>query len=221
MLSKTTQTVELSLVKEAVDIASKDEFKIAINQPTGDFFYDPWVIKPELKNTVWEKILNSLPNDHGEARIIILKPGTAYSCHADADDRWHLNLQSDQGYLIDLDSLKMYPLISDGIWYHMDAGKLHTAANFGATDRIQIVIRQLLRRNQLINPVHIKITIKSSAVDFRYQFDSTISPWLNRANKQGTINSFKFVNNEVSFNVENQLVDELTQIVPKIFEVTV
>jgi hypothetical protein len=221
MFCKTEYRVTPELMESAVLAIPNIDFRLTINQPTGKFFYDPWVIKPELKNTVWEKILNSLPNDHGEARIIILKPGTAYSCHADADDRWHLNLQSDQGYLIDLDSLKMYPLISDGIWYHMDAGKLHTAANFGATDRIQIVIRQLLRRNQLINPVHIKLTIKSSAVDFRYQFDSTISPWLNRANKQGTINSFKFVNNEVSFNVENQLVDELTQIVPKIFEVTV
>ena len=221
MLFQTTQTVDLSIVKEAVDIASKEEFKITINQPTGDFFYDPWVIKPELKNTVWEKILNSLPIEHGEARIIILKPGTSYSCHADADDRWHLNLQSDRGYLIDLDDLKMYPLLSDGIWYHMDAGKLHTAANFGSIDRIQIVIRQLLRRNQLINSVPVKITIKSNAVDFRYQFDNTISPWLNRANKQGTINNFKFVDNEVTFNVENNLVTELIQIVPSIFEVIV
>lgn len=219
MLSATLNFLDLSTIKEAVNTAPTDQFKCTINQPTGDFFYDPWEIKPELKGTVWEKVLNSLPVDQGEARIVILKSGTCYFCHADADDRWHLNLQSEQGYLIDISDSTMYPLLTDGIWYHMNAGRLHTAANFGSIDRIQLVVRQLLNRNKLNDPVTAKIVLKIKVADFRYQFDNTISPWLNLANKQGTINNFKCINDEVTFDVERTSLDSLYKIVPNIFEV--
>ena len=221
MLSQTNYTVDLSILKEAVDSIADQEFKITINQPTGDFFYDPWEIKPELKNTVWQKILDSLPFDQGEARIITLKPGTAYCCHADADDRWHLNLQSKEGYICDIDNLKMYLLSTDGIWYTMNAGRLHTAANFGSIDRIQLVVRQLLKKNMLSDPVYIKISSKSLSYNFRYQFDNTVSPWLNYANKHGIINNFKFVKDEVLFNIERNAIDSLNKILPDIFEITV
>jgi hypothetical protein len=96
----------------------------------------------------------------------------------------------------------MHQLQTDGIWYKMDAGRKHTAANFGHIDRVQLVVRHLLNRNKLVNPVDIKIALKIDTPDFRYQFDSTISPWLNRANKQGIIDNFKFINDEVSFSIE-------------------
>jgi hypothetical protein len=105
-----------------------------------------------------------LPFDKGEARIIILKPGTSYYCHADADDRWHLNLQSEFGFICDIDQSVMHKLSTDGNWYDMDAGRRHTAANFGHIDRIQLVVRQLLDRNVLVNPVDIKIVLKISSM---------------------------------------------------------
>lgn len=219
MLSPTKYSIDVAVLNEAVNQSQHTEFKYTINQPTGDFFYDPWIIKPELKGTVWEDILNSLPVKQGEARVIVLKPGTSYYCHADADDRWHLNLQSEYGYLLDLDNSTMHQLHTDGIWYDMDAGRKHTAANFGHIDRIQLVVRHLLDRNVLVNPVDIKIVLKINTPDFRYQFDSTISPWLNRANKQGVINNFKFVDSEVSFSIEQDCVESLKQILPDIFEI--
>ena len=221
MLSATHHIVDSSIIKELVNTVSTDQFKVTINQPTGDFFYDSWVINPELKGTVWEKVLESLPVDQGEARIIVLKSGTSYFCHADADDRWHLNLQSDRGYLIDIDNSEMHLLSTDGIWYHMNAGKLHTAVNFGSIDRIQLVVRQLLKRNILVDPVAVKITLKAEVRDFRYQFDNTVSPWLNVANKQGIINNFKFINDEVMFDINRSAVSSLKKIVPNIFEVTI
>jgi hypothetical protein len=219
MLSPTKYSIDVAILNEAVSQSHQTEFKYTINQPTGDFFYDPWEINPELIGTVWEDILNSLPVKQGEARIIVLKPGTSYYCHADADDRWHLNLQSEYGYLLDLDNSTMYQLHTDGVWYEMDAGCKHSAANFGHIDRIQLVVRHLLNRNVLVNPVDVKIVLKIDTPDFRYQFDSTISPWLNRANKQGVINNFKFVGSEVSFSIEQDCVERLKQILPDIFEI--
>lgn len=219
MLQVTNHQVDISLLKQALSTFNSEQFKLSLNQPTGDFFYDPWIIKPEFKNTVWENILSSLPYNQGEARIITLKPGTAYSCHADADDRWHLNLQSEFGFICDLENLQMYKLSTDGYWYTMDAGKKHTAANFGSIDRIQLVVRQLLNKNKLIDPVSIKIIIKTNAVDFRYQFDTSVSPWLNAANKKAIINNFKFVNDEVSFDIERNNLESLKTVMPDIFEV--
>ena len=51
------------------------------------------------------------------------------------------------------------------------------------------------------------------------KFDNTISPWLNLANKNGTISNFKFDGNEVSFNIDPGSLESLTEIVPNIFEV--
>ena len=209
----------MHLLKEASRQSDKDEFKLILNQPTGNFFYDPWIIKPEFVGTIWEDVLTSLPLDKGEARLITLKPGTSYYSHADTDDRWHLNLKSEYGFLCDLDHQEMYLLNPDGIWYDMDAGRIHSAVNFGHIDRVQLVVRQLLKSNILKNPINIKIRIKESSPDYRYQFDRTVSPWLNRANKKGIISNFKFLDTEVSFDVEADELYSLKNIVPALFEI--
>jgi len=219
MLRKTNYTVPDDVLQEAINQYTTDQFKFVLNQPTGDFFYDPWEIKQELKNTVWERILATLPEEKGEARIITLKPGTTYYCHADADDRWHLNLQSEYGFICDIDNHKMYELHPDGIWYNMNAGPKHTAANFGNIDRIQLVVRQLLTNNNLTNPIKIKIVVKEEVVDFRYQFDNAISTWLNFAQKNKLITDFKFANNEVSFSVEQIALSSLKKLLPDIFDI--
>lgn len=221
MLQPTIHIVDTSLIKEALLSTNFDEFKMTINEPSGDFFYDPWTIKSEFKNTIWDKILSSLPGPKGEARIINLKPGTSYYCHADADDRWHLNLQSEHTYLCDLEETKMFYVKTDGVWYTMDAGRLHTAANFGDKDRIQFVVRQLLIKNTLVTPIKASIEMNEKANDFRYQFDQTVSPWLNRANKRGIISNFMFQNNTVSFNIEKDNLHELEKILPKMFKLVI
>lgn len=214
-------SVDLNLLKDAVSKIDNNEFKTSLNVPTGDFFYDLWTIKSEFKDTVWEDLLNSLPFDKGEARIIVLKPGTSYYCHADADDRWHLNLQSEFGFICDIDQSIMHKLLPDGNWYEMNAGRRHTAANFGSIDRIQLVVRQLLKKNKLLDPVAVKIIAKTQTVDFRYQFDNTVSLWLNDANKKSIVCDFKFIETEVSFKVEKTSLQSLIEIVPDIFEVVV
>ena len=219
MLVPTHYTVPNAILQEAIAQSSSGEFKYVLNKPCGDFFYDPWEIKPELKGTVWEKLLDTLPEQQGEARIITLSPGASYTCHADADDRWHLTLQAECAFLCNLDTLNMHLLSPDCIWYSMDASPKHTAANFGSIDRIQLVVRKLMNRVQLVDPISVKIVLTRRALDFRYQFDNTISTWLNLSQKNGIISNFKFANGDVSFDMERHSLVTLKEMIPSIFEV--
>ena len=194
MLEKTDYSVKIPKID-----ASFDDIKTALNQPTGDFFYDPWEIKPEYKGTVWEKLLKSLPEPHGEARVIIMQPGTTYMAHADIDNRWHLNLQGKHSYLIDLENLDMHNLNQDGYWYYMDAGRLHSASNYGSIPRVQLVVRELLTATNNTDLVQVTIKPATAQHDYRYKFDSIVSPWLNRANQNKIIKDFEFEGEVVKF----------------------
>ena len=220
MLAKTKYTVDVSLFQKACFQSANEEMKTTINQPTGDFFYDPWVIKDEYKGTDWETLYNSLPVSKGEARIITLKSNQCYQTHSDIDDRYHLNITGEHCYLIDLTQSRMYPLEQDGIWYNMDAGLLHTATNFGRRPRIQLVVRHLLTKNKLLDPVAVTLTtIIDNADESRFIFDNTLSPWLNKANKAGFINNFSHVPTGVKFDIENNKLDSLKNILPKEFKI--
>jgi len=220
MLIPTKHTVDASLFKEACHAQPTSGMRTTINQPTGNFFYDPWVLKDEYIGTVWETIYNSLPVSKGEARIIILDPNQCYQIHADIDDRYHLNILGDNSYLIDLVREQMHPLSQDGIWYDMDASFLHTATNFGRKARVQLVVRKLLKKNKLLNPVEISlVTDMDNPNHARFLFDNTMSPWLNEANKAGFINSFEHGNVTIKFNIEQDKLDSLKRILPEEFKI--
>jgi hypothetical protein len=219
MLTSTNYTVDTNLFQEALTQLPEGEMKTTINQPTGNFFYDPWVLKDEYKNTVWETLYNSLPVTKGESRIIILDPGHSYTAHADIDDRYHLNILGDESFLIDLMREQMYKLSQDGIWYDMDAGFLHTAANFGRRARVQLVVRKLLKKNKLVNPVEVALTTTmSNEGHARYLFDSTISIWLNEANKLGYVTNFSYSSPFVKFDLEQDKIESLKNILPEEFK---
>lgn len=220
MLSKTHYTVDTSLFQEACCHLPKHGMKTTINQPTGNFFYDPWVLKAEYVGTVWETLYNSLPVVTGEARIIILDPNQCYQIHADIDDRYHLNILGEECYLMDLVREQMYRLEQDGIWYNMDAGLLHTATNFGRRARVQLVVRHLLKPNKLIDPVEVSVsTTISNTDDSRFLFDSHVSPWLNEANKLGFINNFSYTPISVKFNLERSKLESLKNMLPNEFKI--
>jgi len=210
MLVKTPYTASID------DMPLLEKGKHDLTAPSGDFFYDPWVLLEEYKNTVWESIWNSLPIDTGQARIIVMESPSCYTQHADIDDRYHLNLSGDQDYLIDLDNQQMHKLVKDGVWYEMDAGRLHTAISVGEHTRMQLVVRKLLTRNVLNDSVSVKITAGGS--NPRYSFDNTMSVWLNRASKNKTISNFKQSEASVYFDVEHSSLEDLKSIVPKEFK---
>jgi len=205
-------------IDQALDELPSNELRYTLNRPTGNFFYDPWILKEEFKGTIWEKIYNSMPEDKGEARLIVLEGGKCYISHADIDDRYHLNLAGNKSYLINLQDEKMYPVYRDGVWYIMDAGWKHSAANFGNLYRIQLVIRQRLFWANCNNPINVRIDAPSLSIDDRrFLFDEKISPWINRANKRRIINNFDYKNGIVSFTMEAEFYSELEDIMPSEF----
>lgn len=220
MLTPTNYTVDSKLFQEACHHLPTGEMKTTINQPTGNFFYDPWVLKDEYKGTVWETLYDSLPVSKGEARIIILDPNQCYQIHADIDDRYHLNILGEECYLMDLIREQMFRLEQDGIWYDMDAGFLHTATNFGRRARIQLVVRQLLNKNKLKEPMAVALsTTIVNTDDARFMFDNTLSPWFNEANKLGFINDFEHSTVMIKFNIEQDKLESFKRILPEEFKI--
>ena len=213
---------QTDFIRNLVNTSNDNKIKAEINQPSGNFFYDPWTIKPEFQKTIFEEILNSLPEPIGEARFIILKPGSCYHSHADIDDRYHLNIQGQYSHLIDLDNQKMFPTEVDGRWYTMNAGLRHVAANFGSIDRIQLVVRQLLKRNQLHDSVSVNVYyVGSEAAKARFVFDDKISPWLNYACKNNIIDNFKTDQKQIWFDIEKSEITDLKIILGSDFNIEV
>lgn len=217
MLQKTDYSVPLELLDETAKFHWTNESKNRLNVPTGNFFYDPWVLAEEYKGTVWDKILSSLPTPIGEARIMVLTPGTCYHLHADIDDRYHLNISGTNSYLIDFETGKLHKLVKDGVWYDMDAGRLHSAANFGIPHRIQLVVRKLLINTDL--PIRVRVSSDNLGVDdSRNLFDSILSPWLNKQNKKSLIGNFKMYVGQsiVEFSTDSTSLEDLkTLLIPE------
>jgi hypothetical protein len=221
MVIKTNIKVDKTLLQELSSVNVDVDFKLPVNKPSGDFFYDPWDIKEEFKGTVWERLLNVLPNNIGEARLIKLTPGQAYRSHADIDDRYHFNITGEKSFVIYTDLNTIYPQEQTEYWYEMDAGPVHSAVNTGRVDRIQFVVRKLLLKNSLKNPITIKITLLEDAHDWRYQFDAITSVWLNKANKEGTITNFKWDGEQVQFDIEENCINDLKANLARIFNVEI
>lgn len=222
MIVDTSWSCSPELIESALTNISVNGDSISLNEPTGNFFYDEWKIKQEFKDTAWHLILNSLPCTIGQARIIQLTPGESYQAHADIDNRWHLNLTGSQSFLIDLDSKHMYDCDRDAKWYYMNAGKIHAATNYGPTPRLQLVVRELLKKPASpINLVTVSIEPAGNQTSFRYKFDNLISPWLNRMNQSGNIADFLYSSNRVEFRLEKEYLLELTRLVTADYKLVV
>ena len=186
------------------------EGKNVLNKPTGNFFYDPWEIVPEYKDTVLDELLQQLP-DHGEARLIVMKPGESYSAHADIDDRYHVTLDAEHSYLHDIENEVMFPNQADDCVYLMNTGLLHSASNYGYKNRYQLVIRKRLKNNSMMkDPRQVLMTVKNPVYNMRYLFDSSFSRMLNRFVKEGKVNNFARINETtVKYLCENDSINEI------------
>lgn len=213
MITATEYRCSLDLIEQSSKLLNESELPITLNEPLGDFFTDPWQLKSQFRGSLWAQVLSTLDQKVGQARIIKLDPATCYHCHADIDDRFHLNLQGEMCYLIDLDDRSMYEIKNDGVWYSMDASKIHSAVNFGRYVRYQLVVRKLLPKNILHDPVKIQITSSGLSLDdARFIFDNTISPWLNTSYKTEMISDFKNKDHYVELSIEKHYLDSLKDI---------
>ena len=187
--------------------------KNVLNEPTGDFFYDEWKLLPEYKGTSLEELLIKL-GKVGEARINVMKPGECYTAHADIDDRFHLTLNSEHSFLTDIIWSKTFPCYADDTVYGMDAGRLHTASNYGYKNRYQLVIRKLLNKIDLQEPAVVTcMALQPTPYNLRYLFDRSFSCLLNKFNKLGVMTNFeKMSDTSIKFEVEAEYVQEVLRL---------
>jgi hypothetical protein len=102
----------------------------------------------------------------------------------------------------------------------MDAGILHTATNFGRRHRVQLVVRHLLKKNKLVNPVEVSLsTTITNTNDARFIFDSHVSPLLNEANRLGFINNFIQSAVSITFNIEQDKLESFKCVLPEEFKI--
>ena len=222
MIKELNYKVDLTLIQNIVDSFDLMKDKVVLNFPVGDFFTDPWKLKDEYKDTIYQDLYDSLPLDKGEARIINLPYKDCYHAHSDIDDRYHLTLQGKFSYLINLDEEKMYPTYVTGIWNVMNAGCKHSAVNFSNENRLEFVVRKLLKKNKLESPIY--VTLRSTDLHentARYVFDNVISPWLNKKFKEGVVDKFSYSDKNVSFYIEENIVTSLYDILPKFFDINI
>jgi hypothetical protein len=212
MITLTQWQCPPGLIQRALTECPIDGNRTALNTKTGDDFYDEWKLKDEFKSTPWEELLNTLPYTIGEARVITLEPGCSYMAHADIDNRWHLNLSGNQSYLTDLSNQQLYKQSPDNRWRYMLADRIHTASNFGSIPRKQLVVRELLQRSKFKNMIAITITPAYEQFDYRYQFDTIVSPWLNLKNQDGTLTDFVYKGELVSFKIAEHIKHELQEL---------
>jgi hypothetical protein len=220
MLTRTEYKINVppSKIEEELYKLPRDDFRFTLNRPLGNFLYDPWIIKDSYRNSVWDKLLSVLPTNIGEARVIILDNGQCYQSHGDIDNRYHLNLTGSHSYAINLETNTIFEMLNDGYWYDFDAGLRHSAANFGRDFRAQLVVRKLLLKNKLQNPVKIKIASMLSMDDTRFIGENEVTPWLNRADKQGIIADLSIKETGViECLIEKDQISALTNICPKGF----
>ena len=220
MITKQIFTCPEGLIEQALKEHPITE-SIVLNEPTGDFFYDKWMIKEFYKGTIWQQVLDTMPMSIGQARIIKMAPGESYMAHADIDNRWHLNLTGEQSYLVDLDEKIMYECERDNRWAYMDASRIHAATNYGSIPRLQLVVREPLRRSrQPVDLVGISMEPAYEQNDFRYKFDKIFSPFLNRANWANKLSDFAHTTFTLSFKLERELLEEFKQLITPEFKVT-
>lgn len=207
MLIKTDITHDANEILELVKHLGPG--KNSINVPTGRFFYDSWETISEFKNTSIDTLLQKIPNI-GEARINVLQPGESYMAHADIDDRYHLTLDGEYSFLIDLKDNIMHDLPKDNILYRMDTSRVHTASNYGFKNRLQLVIRILLNETKLKDPVKILINATETPYNLRYLFDNSFSIMLNVLNKKEQISNFtKISEKSIEFEIERSGLDKI------------
>lgn len=224
MLSKTEFFTSISKeeIQQGLCSLSRDDYRFTLNSPSANFLYDPWEIKDQYRDTVWHKILQSLPFSVGEARIIILESGQCYQSHADIDDRYHMNLTGSLCYAVNLETNQIFEMICDGYWYEFTADQRHSAANFGRDFRAQLVVRKLLIKNILENPVQIIFKSSLEIEATRFVGENIVSPWLNKANKSGMISNLQILDSGIlSFSIEKDVLPKFNEIVPDGFSFTI
>jgi len=164
--------------------------RLDLNNCTGEFFNDPWEVKPEFKGTPLGDVLDSL-GAIGQARLLCLESRETYTAHCDPDDRIHLAIVTNPySFLVNISDNQMYHLPADGQLWHMDTNFVHVAVNWGPRTRIHLNVRVLLPKyNDKQKGLRIKVV--SGEYDWKQLAYTPIMGTVNKYIKNGYITGFK------------------------------
>jgi|TARA_Y100000310_G_scaffold247539_1_gene253148 hypothetical protein len=97
-------------------------------------------LRPEIKNTYFEKVYNKLSKHFvlGRVRILLLKPRKCLSFHRDPEPRLHIPIISQPGALMVVEDFCTH-MPADGSVYYMNTTKYHSALNGSEENRIHLV----------------------------------------------------------------------------------
>lgn len=166
--------------------------RLDLNQISGKFFNDPWLIKDQFKDTPLGNVLDSL-GQIGQARLLCLDSAESYTAHSDPDDRIHLAvITNPYSFLVDVDDKKLYHLPADGSLWHMNTGKTHVAANWGGRSRIHLNIRVLLPKFDS-NKSGMRIKVTEGDYDWKQLAYTPLMSLINKLIKSGYVGGFEAV----------------------------
>ncbi|NQU70428.1 MAG: aspartyl/asparaginyl beta-hydroxylase domain-containing protein [Rhodospirillales bacterium] len=101
------------------------------------------MITEPFRGTVIERILENLPFAYGRTRLMLMRPKSCLSMHADPTRRYHFAITTNPGcYMAGMNGAigTIHHIPADGMLYELDAHLTHTAMNSGDTDRVHLVI---------------------------------------------------------------------------------
>ena len=101
------------------------------------------VINQEFKGGPVEELMNKLPFKCGRVRLMLMRPKSSLSIHADSTRRYHYAVQTKPDcFIVEMqgENARFHHVPADGRVYEMDAFRNHTALNTGRSDRVHIVI---------------------------------------------------------------------------------
>jgi len=197
MLTKLPQKFSIDPIVDQVNNLSFEK-RLDLNRPTGKFFNDPWETLSEFQNTPIGEVLNTV-GSIGQARLLKLESAESYTAHADPDDRIHLAIVTNPySFLVDITDNHLHHLPADGQLWYMDTGKIHVAANWGATTRIHLNIRVLLPKLDRSKEV-LQIKVLSGGFDWKQASYLPIMKLVNKDVKSGNITGFESSNEKELF----------------------
>jgi hypothetical protein len=190
------------------------------NDSKGDRYYREMELFDKYKGTVVERYVKSLNRKLSKVCVIIQEPGDTYPIHADIDDRFHLNLQSDNAYFIDFKTNISIPIETDRKVYLMNTGGLHSAVNFGLKRRLQIGATISLEYHNLKSPMSVNIHYNGKNKNYDYFYNFYVMPWLNLANKNKLINNYvKPKDSNLFVDIEEEQLESLKNAAGDNFEI--
>ena len=101
------------------------------------------MVTEPFRGTVMEDILKNLPFQYGRTRLMLMRPKSCLSMHADPTRRYHFAVTTNPGcYMASMPGPTgtLHHIPADGMLYELDAHLTHTAVNAGDSDRVHLVI---------------------------------------------------------------------------------